>query len=116
MKYELIKFAKYLMVPFGYIGSVVRPSDSVLILMYHRVNDDIIKEISVKEADFRWQMEYLKRNRYKVISLEEAVGLRQMPAAGRKGKFAVLTFDDGYEDFFLHAYPVLCEYGYPATI
>jgi len=104
------------MVPFGYIASLQKPSDSVPILMYHRVNDDVMKEISVKEADFRWQMEYLKEKGYKVISLDEAARLWQVPAAGKKGKHVVLTFDDGYEDFYTHAYPVLCEYGYPATV
>ncbi|MPM06272.1 hypothetical protein SDC9_52571 [bioreactor metagenome] len=116
MKYELIKLAKFLMVPFGYLGSLARQSDSIPILMYHRVNDGIAKEISVTEADFRWQMEYLRRKGFEVISLDEAAQLAQKPGAGRKKKRVVLTFDDGYEDFFLHAYPVLCEYGYPATI
>ncbi len=116
MKYELVKLAKYLMVPFGSLGSLARRPDYVPILMYHRVNDAVSKEISVSESDFRWQMEYLKRNGYRVISLDELAGTVQRPGTGGKGKRAVLTFDDGYEDFYTHAYPILREYGYPATV
>jgi peptidoglycan/xylan/chitin deacetylase (PgdA/CDA1 family) len=113
MKQAIIKLAKCLMVPFGAALSLARPAGNVTILMYHRVNDGIHKEISVANADFRWQMEFLKRKGYRVITLDEAVG--QSPA-GRRGRHVVLTFDDGYEDFYLNAYPVLKEYGYASTV
>ncbi len=32
------------------------------------------------------------------------------------GRAILLTFDDGYEDFFTHAYPLLREYGFSATV
>jgi len=31
-------------------------------------------------------------------------------------KAVVITFDDGYADFYTEAYPVLCQYGYTATV
>lgn len=112
MKHLLIKLVKYLMIPFGFLYSLVKPC-GILILMYHRVNDDIKKELSVTVSDFRWQMEYLNKHGYRVITLDEALGRY---AASRKKKYVVLTFDDGYEDFYKNAYPVLLEYGYPAVL
>ena len=40
--------------------------NEILILMYHRVNDDITMELSVKVNKFKWQMEYLMK---KIIRL-----------------------------------------------
>lgn len=34
----------------------------------------------------------------------------------RPNKYVVLTFDDGYHDFYTTAFPVLREFGYPATV
>lgn len=111
MKQFAIKLAKYLMIPVGALWKLIRPASHVSILLYHRVNDGVNKEISVRTADFRWQMEYLKRHGYRVVTLDEAVA--GLPEGGKR---VVITFDDGYEDFCLNAYPVLREYGYACTV
>lgn len=115
MKRALIKLVKYLMVPIGMVRSLFKPSGDIRILMYHRVNDDVNKEICVTNANFRWQMQYLKKKGYRIISLDEALHLSRSDDRS-EGKYAVLTFDDGYEDFFSGAYPVLCEFGYEAIV
>ncbi|WP_232210471.1 polysaccharide deacetylase family protein [Nitrococcus mobilis] len=60
-------------------------------------------------------MNYLKSFDYNVISLDEAVaGLfddRPLPP-----RSVVLTFDDGYEGFHEHAFPILAQHGFTATI
>lgn len=64
---------------------------------------------------FRRQMALLKYAGYRVISLAEAhaalFGNRPVP-----GRSVVLSFDDGYENFAEHAYPVLREFGYPSVM
>jgi hypothetical protein len=57
----------------------------------------------------------IARNGYRGLALEEwslAVA-RRMPPPGRR---AVLTFDDGYRDFIEHAWPVLRDAKFPATV
>ena len=64
---------------------------------------------------FEEQMRYLKREGYHVITLKrflEFAALRQQLPR----KTVVLTFDDGWKSFKEHAYPILKELGFPATL
>lgn len=64
---------------------------------------------------FEKQMGLLKEFGYKVIRLEDLVdSLRKGIQISRKA--VVITFDDGYENIYTHAYPILKRYGYPATV
>ncbi len=57
---------------------------------------------------------YLKNNNYRVMSLSEYV--RAIIDKRDTYKTVVFTVDDGYRDFYLHAFDVFREFGYPATI
>src|SRR5439155_13800632 len=61
------------------------------------------------------QMKYLKANGFRVVSVAEFVEWlqlrRQLPR-----KTVVLTLDDGYRSFREHAYPVLKELRFTATL
>jgi peptidoglycan/xylan/chitin deacetylase (PgdA/CDA1 family) len=87
--------------------------EAILILMYHRFSEaeDVFK---VSRNEFSEHLKYLKR-RCNVISLDEAIeGL-----AGNKGlppNTIVITIDDGYHDAFEIAFPLLKEFGFPATL
>lgn len=87
----------------------------VPIVMYHKVDDTAgISKLSVCPASFREQMRFLKTRNYNVVKLEDLPGLI------KKGripyKTIAITFDDGYENNYMCAYPVLKEFGIPATI
>jgi peptidoglycan/xylan/chitin deacetylase (PgdA/CDA1 family) len=90
------------------------PRYTVPILMYHRFGYEK-STLFVTPENFQRQMAYLKEKRYNVISLDALVeGMR----AKRKFKHntVVITVDDGYEDNYTHAYPVLKKERFPATI
>jgi peptidoglycan/xylan/chitin deacetylase (PgdA/CDA1 family)/CelD/BcsL family acetyltransferase involved in cellulose biosynthesis len=83
------------------------------ILYYHRVNDDndpFFPAISTEL--FEQQMRYVARN-YKVVSLAEL--LKQLEG-GAPRNLVSITFDDGYQDNYHNAFPILQRYGLPATI
>ncbi len=94
--------------------------DGVPVLMYHyvRVNpnpsDTLGFGLSVTPADFEAQMAFLEARGYR----SELVG-DLAPAAARaaasRGKVVAITFDDGYADAYLAAYPSLRRHGLRAT-
>lgn len=91
-----------------------RDNNEIIILMYHRVNNEIKKELAVKKENFIWHMDYLKRKKYNIISMDEAYF--RIRTNSINGRYLVLTFDDGYEDYYYNAFPVLKEYNFPSII
>lgn len=57
---------------------------------------------------------YLKRQDYKVLSLKDYV--KALEKRESTYKSVVFTVDDGYRDFYEHAYAVFKKHGYSATI
>jgi peptidoglycan/xylan/chitin deacetylase (PgdA/CDA1 family) len=92
-----------------------------VVLMYHRVVD--VKEgnggglqpgMYVTLNVFEGQMRYLAR-RYKVVDLEAFIPLLRARSRFPRNT-CLLTFDDGWEDTYRHAFPVLRKYHLPAVV
>jgi peptidoglycan/xylan/chitin deacetylase (PgdA/CDA1 family) len=89
----------------------------VPIIAYHRVSmptDYPWSLTPVTPQKFEQEMIYLS-HRYQIISLDELITSfkksKTLPP-----KTAVVTFDDGYKDTYLNAYPILKKYNIPATV
>ena len=91
------------------------------VLNYHRIDnpyresfDTFRPNVSATPSDFAAQMDYVSR-KYNVISGTELAafikGRRQLPAHA-----AIITFDDGYYDNYVNAYPILKARNLPAII
>lgn len=57
---------------------------------------------------------FLRQNNYEIVSLTRAAQI--LNGSPLKKKFAVFTFDDGYVDNYLYAYPILKKHSVPFTI
>jgi peptidoglycan/xylan/chitin deacetylase (PgdA/CDA1 family) len=96
-------------------------SESVPILMYHSISNDTEREvhpyyrIATSPLQFAAQMKYLRENGYQTASLAEVLSQLHDQNATRN-KRIVITFDDGYRDFYTQAFPVLNQYGFTATM
>lgn len=112
----------------------------VPILMYHSISDEPESGhpyywINTSPKLFYEHMKFLKFNNYKVISLTEAANIISKPnypnnsinrinscnpidSSNRTNpsNLVVLTFDDGYHDFYTSAWPILLEFGFTATV
>jgi peptidoglycan/xylan/chitin deacetylase (PgdA/CDA1 family) len=70
--------------------------------------------LTVDAATFASQMAYLAKTGYNTISADQ---LAQALVGHQKlGKTAVLTFDDGYADFYTYAYPILQQHHFIANL
>jgi CelD/BcsL family acetyltransferase involved in cellulose biosynthesis/peptidoglycan/xylan/chitin deacetylase (PgdA/CDA1 family) len=95
-------------------GPIHRRERPVLhIFQYHRVNDENDPFLSGLDVDtFRAQMEYLVRT-FPIVTLDQ-VASEGFPNQHQYA--AAVTFDDGYRDNFVCAFPTLKQLGIPATI
>ena len=80
-----------------------------LILAYHSISRNRKDALSVSAIEFEKQLKWLKNKNYKVVTIEEAIRMKNQ-------KSAVITFDDGYRDNYEIAFPILKKYGFNATI
>ena len=95
-------------------------SGAIPILMYHSVSDDQRPQVhpyfetQTSVARFAEHLHWLHQAGYCTISIEE------MECHLGEGKNAanqvVITFDDGFQDFYRNAAPVLAEKGFTATM
>jgi len=85
----------------------------VPILYYHAINDEIVgdfPDLFVSPSEFRKQMQYLKENNFTAVTFEDFEKLPYIE------KPILITFDDGYEDNYINAYPILKEFNLKETI
>ncbi|MBL8168261.1 MAG: polysaccharide deacetylase family protein [Acidobacteria bacterium] len=84
------------------------------IFTYHSL-DASGSVVSVTPAAFADQMACLARLGWRGISLREAIGQQQQTGQWPE-RCAVLTFDDGFANFFDVAGPILNRFGFSATV
>jgi peptidoglycan/xylan/chitin deacetylase (PgdA/CDA1 family) len=89
--------------------------DGVLILNYHRIGDRQHSLLdrnlwSATDEDFDLQIATITKN-FQVVGLNDLESVLQH----RRGRFVMVTFDDGYRDNYTNAFPILQRHGVPAT-
>jgi peptidoglycan/xylan/chitin deacetylase (PgdA/CDA1 family) len=82
----------------------------ILVLAYHRV----FPGYHIDPEIFEWQIKTLKE-KFNPLTLDEVLSFIKGDLLLKKNGF-VVTFDDGWADNFIYAYPILKKYNVPATI
>jgi len=88
-----------------------RPADGATLLIYHRVGGGSPDERDVTTADFVQQLDALPPGT--VVPLDTAADRLE---SGDGSPSVVLTFDDGFDDVYINAWPHLRERRLPFTI
>jgi peptidoglycan/xylan/chitin deacetylase (PgdA/CDA1 family) len=94
-------------------------NEPVAVLMYHSVapvmDDWVFKYLSIDPSLFDDHVATLKRKGYVPVSLQDLYdyvsGRTRLPP-----KAMVITFDDGYLDNWVFAFPILRKYGFKGTV
>lgn len=105
--------------PASRLLSSKRTRARIPILMYHGIQralraDHPYFETNISPELFARHVEFLSSHGYTTVTLREA---NQALLTGQSvRKWVVLTFDDGYRDFYTEAFPVLSKHGLKATL
>lgn len=100
--------------------STISASIRLPIIMYHYVEyvkdkgDTIRQRENVNPATFEWQVKTLKENGYKFYFVKDVPQLLKNDRISSRA--AVITFDDGYRDFYTDAFPILKKYQVKSTV
>jgi peptidoglycan/xylan/chitin deacetylase (PgdA/CDA1 family) len=89
------------------------------ILMYHGIRDGVgtkhpYFETNTSPRLFEAHMEFLRDNGFVAVHLDRALEALETNDKGKR--YVAITFDDGYRDFYTHAFPILCKYGHKSTM
>lgn len=114
MKTKIKIFLSSFLIKSGFIRLYGNIFPAVSILMFHRVNPfQDCHGLSILPELFEQQIMYLK-NQHEIVSLKTAVD--QIGKKKINRNMYVITFDDGYQDNFNYAFPILKKYCVPVTI
>lgn len=103
---------------FWFKSKFIHFQPTIPVLMYHAIGKPVDEEIAVNpyfrvttsSEQFEKQMSWLHDNGFQGVTLKsllEDVG---------EGKKVVITFDDGFQDFYTNAWPILDRFGFSATV
>jgi peptidoglycan/xylan/chitin deacetylase (PgdA/CDA1 family) len=103
------------------IDRVLRSRSIPVVVGYHRVVEDFafsattsIPSLLVSQRMLERHLDWIGR-RHRFVDLNE-LGAHLASGTGLNERIAAITFDDGYQDFYDHALPVLRKKGIPAAI
>lgn len=86
------------------------------IFTLHRFTEPQLGIEGTDPAMLRDHLAYLRRHRYRLLSLTDALTRLEQGDAGSRTPAVVFTVDDGYADFATIAAPIFAEYDCPVTM
>ncbi|MDP1783907.1 MAG: poly-beta-1,6-N-acetyl-D-glucosamine N-deacetylase PgaB, partial [Sulfuricurvum sp.] len=129
--YKILKLiVKLILLFIGVAGSYVMANDlpnkcsrdqnpnEFTILSYHEIADKsetLDATYAVTPSNFDQQMHWLMDNGYHFIGIDDILKYRKN-GKPLPDKAVLITFDDGYQSVYTHAYPILKKHKIPAVI
>lgn len=90
----------------------------VPVLMYHEIGrpPETKSRLAVSQAAFAEQLAYLHSSGFNTITAGTLSAILSAETQKLPNRTVVLTFDDGYENFYSRAMPLLRQYNFSATL
>jgi peptidoglycan/xylan/chitin deacetylase (PgdA/CDA1 family) len=101
--------------------NVISNRRALPILMYHSISEDAEPNASpyykttTRPALFAQHLRWLSDAGFRSVGLEDGIRIAQQ-GNGAQEKAVVITFDDGFRDFYDSAFPALKAHGHTATV
>ena len=99
-----------------------RLQGKVVILTYHRVLSErelatqfVQPGMYVRDDVFDMHLRFLRQN-FDVLRFADLLDMWEKGRWDSKARYCVITFDDGWLDNYVHAFPLLKQYKLPSTI
>jgi len=91
------------------------------VLMYHGISEEVgtkhpYFETNTSPEIFRHHMRFLHEKDYQTVDLKSAHEALAGSSCDKEQQLVAITFDDGYRDFYIQAFPILARYGFNATV
>lgn len=111
--YLRFKFC-FVMTLLFFANNLAAVSEHGVVLMYHHVSNNTPAVTSISPENFEKHMAYLNEH-HQVLPLEVLIEkLRSKQSIPDKA--VAITFDDGYDNIFANAHPILSKYQFPYTV
>ena len=92
---------------------------NIPILMYHSVSDSAsarFRGFTISPGLFYRHMDYLSQQNHTTVTVSQFVTALNREGTGLDERTVILTFDDGFADFYSEAFPILSRFGFTATV
>jgi peptidoglycan/xylan/chitin deacetylase (PgdA/CDA1 family) len=106
---------------FGFAAALARGRKRPLVIGYHRVVDDFASVARTEMPSMLTSTRMFERHldcigrHFRFVTLDE-IGAHILSGRPFDEPVAAVTFDDGYQDVYEHAFPVLARKGIPAAV
>lgn len=92
--------------------------NGIPVLLYHHVSEDKrdLPRLTVTPAEFERQMALLKNAGFQTIPPQQFLAYMRQESVTLPKKPILITFDDGYEDNYTNAFPILKQFDFSAVI
>ena len=99
-------------------AAVQLPSEGarIPILVYHRFGSAVADSMTVTNAVFESQLQYIKENGYTVVPLRTVVEYLMGKGPPPPARSVVVTADDGHRSVFTDMFPIVRKYNIPVTL
>ncbi|HEY3426639.1 MAG TPA: polysaccharide deacetylase family protein, partial [Negativicutes bacterium] len=96
-------------------AAFIHQERNIPVLNYHQVEDNVNNPLTLSNQEFEEQMAYLHRHGYNSITPDQLI-MHLRTGAALPDKPVLITFDDGYRDNYMNAYPIMKKYGFTGTV
>lgn len=93
------------------------PSNHYVVLAYHAIQDDVADQtyLGIRTDQLLAQLQWLKKNNYHAVSVDQILAA-QKGGTPLPPRAVLLSFDDGYKDFYTRVIPLLRSFQWPAVL